>query len=413
MRTRAVSPLRRPRSPLRPDGLRRRNTHPSCHPGCQSLDSPRAVATVTARLSTFPATVRSADQPCIPRIGDRHGVPRSLLQAPYVGPPRRRFLAMTGAAHALETVDGLAALARDQHGVVSREQLRALGVTADHVRHQLRARRWARHGQFVVALHTGPLTRPGWAWAAALHSAPYGLITAWTALEARGLQRWRRELIHVAHPRGTTVAPAPWIARHESRRLDLDADRDHTTDLPMVRAARAAVDAACWSDRADHASALILAVVQQRVAAPSDLADELDAAGPVRHRRAIAEAIDLSVAGAESLAEGRVGPILRAAGLPPPRRQTRRLLAGRRSRTDIEVDLPDGSVLVIEVDGPDHEGAQRRALDAVRDLGNLAQGRVTVRVTPWMLVYRRQELIDALVRVRVAAERRAAAVRRG
>ncbi len=90
-----------------------------------------------------------------------------------------------------------------------------------------------------------------------------------------------------------------------------------------------------------------------------------------------------------------------------PRRQTPRFLNGVLRRIDIEIDLPDGSVLVLEVDGPDHDAADRRAEDSLRDLDNLVEGRVTIRLTPWALAHRSRELIARFTAVRIAAERRA------
>lgn len=313
---------------------------------------------------------------------------------------------MTGAAHALDSVPGLAALAARQQGVVTRAQLRSLGVDDQAVRHQRDARRWVVVSPQVICLFTGPLPRTTRIWAGALHSQPHGLVCAWTGLEVRGLRRWERGAVHVAIERGTTVRPAPGLVIHESRRLVLARDRDAALGLPVVRAARAAIDAAAWSARPAHASALLAAVAQQRIASPSELAAELDAAGQVRHRKAMLQALAQVSAGADSLGEIRIGPILAAAGLPAPRRQTPHVLGGVLRRTDIEVDLPDGSVLVIEVDGPAHDSLSRRAADALRDLDHLAEHRIPLRVTPWMLVHRRAELIERLIAVREAAEHR-------
>jgi hypothetical protein len=316
---------------------------------------------------------------------------------------------MSGAAHVLESVPGLAVLVSRQQGTVSRRQLRELGVDAGDVAHQVAARRWQLVSPLVVATFTGSLPRASTIWAAAVHGQPGSLIDAWTALEVHGTVRWERRQLHLAHPRGRRVLPMAGVVLHESRRLDPAADADPRLGLPVVRPARAAVDAASWSDHPDHAAGLIAAVVQQGVADTEALRAELEAAGSVRFRRAIAAAIADADAGAESVGEIRIGPILTAAGLPEPRRQTPRYLDGRVRFIDVEVDLADGSVLVVEVDGLDHDAPDRRADDTLRDLDNLVQGRVSVRVTSWALRHRRRELVARFTAVRRAAQRRAAA----
>jgi hypothetical protein len=319
---------------------------------------------------------------------------------------------MSGAAHAFESVPGLRALAARQQGLVDRAQLRSLGVDAHDVAHQVGARRWQTLSDHVVALFTGPVPRPALIWAAALQGGPDGLVGAWTAIEVHGGTRWDRAPRHLIVPRGRKVGPMAGLVVHESRRLDPGLDACPGFRLPVVRPARATIDAASWSARPDHAAALVAAMVQQRVTTADELLAELESAGMIRFRRAVREAIGLAAGGAGSLGEIRIGPILAAAGLPAPRRQTPRYLDGTLRFTDVEVDLPDGSVLVVEVDGRDHDAADRRAADTLRDLDNLVEGRVTVRVTSWALVHRRRQLVARFAAVRAAAEGRAAEARR-
>jgi hypothetical protein len=318
---------------------------------------------------------------------------------------------MSGAAHALESVPGLHPLATGQQGLVTRAQLRSLGVDAHDVVHQVGARRWQTLSDHVVAVFTGPVPRPALIWAAALQGRPDGLVGAWTAIEVHGGTRWVRTARHLLAPRGRKVGPMAGLVVHESRRLDPELDACPGFRLPVVRPARATIDAASWSDRPDDAAALVAAMVQQRVTTPDELLVELESAGMIRFRRAVREAITSAAGGAGSLGEIRIGPILAAAGLPAPRRQTPRYLDGVLRFTDVEVDLPDGSVLVVEVDGRDHDAVDRRAADTLRDLDNLVEGRISIRVPSWALTHRRTQLVSRFAAVRVAAERRAAQAR--
>src|SRR5512146_1646156 len=79
-------------------------------------------------------------------------------------------------------------LAREQEGVVSRAQLRAVGFTRFQLRNRIEAHRWQRIGPRVAVLHTGPLTRRQRWWVGVLHGGPRSVLTALTALEAEGLQ---------------------------------------------------------------------------------------------------------------------------------------------------------------------------------------------------------------------------------
>lgn len=303
---------------------------------------------------------------------------------------------MSSSRHVYDLVPGLSALSEQYGAVLDRDQLRALGVSATHISRQAAALRWQAVGERVVILHRGRLSRAEQVRCAWLDAGPLAAVCAWSTLEVAGLVRWERSDVHLLLPRGTRVRRRRGVVIHESRRYDPDSDVVDRPWFRTVRAARAAVDAASWTPRADTGVALVAAVVQQRVATARDIGAELLVAGQVRHRRHLLDHLGLVESGAESLAEVRVGRLLHVAGLPPPRRQVWVTLAGGRRRLDLEVDLPDGTVLVIEVDGPDHEDVRARAVDSVRDLGNVAQGKITVRITTWALRYRRLELIAGL-----------------
>ena len=59
-----------------------------------------------------------------------------------------------------------------QGGVVSRRQLYAAGYTRWQVRAQLRARRWRRISDQVIALHNGVLSPEGHLWTAVITAGP-------------------------------------------------------------------------------------------------------------------------------------------------------------------------------------------------------------------------------------------------
>lgn len=97
---------------------------------------------------------------------------------------------------------GLAAL---QHGLVTRAQLRALGIDRWLVRNQLAAGRWVERSSTVISTVTGPMSREQKMWLGVLQGGPRALIGGITALEAHGLDNWHREEITVLVPYGDDV----------------------------------------------------------------------------------------------------------------------------------------------------------------------------------------------------------------
>jgi hypothetical protein len=173
----------------------------------------------------------------------------------------------------------------------------------------------------------------------------------------------------------------------------------------VTSAARSTVDGAAWERWPRAAAGLVLSVVQQRLATPDEVLAELALAGRVRHRAVVRDALAEAGAGADSLAEVDIVPLLRRAGLPTLRRQ----VGGAGRRHDLEVNLPDGMVLVIEIDGPAHDTPESRWSDAARDVGVAADGKLLLRI-PWFAVRHQQpEVVERLTVIRRAAEARAAA----
>lgn len=84
--------------------------------------------------------------------------------------------------------------------------------------------------------------------------------------------------------------------------------------------------------------------------------------------------------GSHSLAELRVGPACRRAGLQEPDRQTvRRDKQNRRRYLDCEWRCPDGRIVVLEVDGAQHMEAAHWAADMPRERAVVVSGRTVLR----------------------------------
>jgi hypothetical protein len=304
---------------------------------------------------------------------------------------------MTGRATFMEDIDGLDWLTRRQHDVVSRTQLRRLGVTPQHVAHQVRACRWRLLSRDVVVLHRGPLTRRGEMWAALLGASDRAVLGAWSALELHGLSGWSRDAVHLVLPRGDKCDRFPWLTVHESRRLG--ADVVGVDGLRVHTAARSAIDAAAWQPSVRTAAGLMAAVVQQGLATPDGLLGTLETVGKVRHRRAMQLALLDIGGGADSLAEIDFARLCRAADLPEPTRQSARIDArGRRRFLDVEWRLAGGGRLVVEIDGVGHLERERWYDDLMRDAEIGADAR-TIRIRlPATAARHEPELVLAVVR---------------
>lgn len=307
---------------------------------------------------------------------------------------------------------GLTELLVRQAGLARRDQLRDLGVTSNHVAEQVAAGRWRVVAPQVVSADNGRLDQHQLHWRAVLN-APLAWLGGRSALAHLGLVGYAPPAVHVLVPRDRRPPRLPDVTAHVSDRLpDVTA---HASDrlpaaeagaspgLPVTSPARAAVDGAAWEAHPRAAAGLVLAVVQQRLATAAEVLDELAVAGRVRHRAVLRDALAEAADGAESMAEVDVVPLLRLAGLPRPRRQVR---SGAR-RHDLEVDLPDGRVLVVEVDGPQHESPQARWADAERDAALAAEGKLLLRIPAYAVRHEPGRVLTQVRAIHDAARARA------
>ena len=287
---------------------------------------------------------------------------------------------MTGRTRPLGTIPGLLELAEAQHGAVARNQLRELGVTRSHVRSQFAAQRWQPVGPHVVALMTGPLDAEQRRWAGVLHTSPDGLLSDLTCLEVHGLTGWETGGIDVLLPHGRRTAPWNGVVLRRSRDIPAE-DRCVRRGLRCTTPERAVLDAASRIGSPRAAAGLVLAVVQQRVTTVEAIGARLERDTSSRRNAAtIRDALASAHAGADSLAEVDVMDLLHRAGLVRIRRQVLiRTPRGRRP-VDVLVELPDGSLLAIEVDGVHHADPAVRAVDAEKDAALLAAGIPVIRI---------------------------------
>jgi very-short-patch-repair endonuclease len=271
-------------------------------------------------------------------------------------------------------------LAARQAGMLSRAQLNQLGFTKDTVNTHLRAERWQQVSSTVLSVTTGRLGRDQLMWAGVLHAGPDSAIGGLTALEVHGLRNWHRDGVTVLVAKSHNLEPMPGVEFVETRR-DIETHRG-LGRLPVWRVEPAALLFAAYEPVTRTAYGLLSAVVQQRLTDPDRLVDQLGRMRPLRRAKAFRRVLGEIDGGAQSLAELDVSRMCRRHGLPRPRRQVRRRdSSGRWRYTDAEWRLPDGRVVILEVDGAFHMDVTSWADDIERERGLVGTGVLVLRCT--------------------------------
>jgi very-short-patch-repair endonuclease len=278
------------------------------------------------------------------------------------------------------------ALAERQHGVVSRGQLLAAGLTRPAIQHRLERGRLHRKAAGVYAVGRPELSRRGQMMVAVLACGSGAWISHETAAELWSLRRPVPGPIEISIPAGAT-RKRPGVRVHRR-----EGDRASTTrhGIPVSTVAAVLVDMALrWPP------AHLEAAVNQ--------ADALDLLDPETMRRALGAFTgrpgvkpvrDLLDAATfrltDSELERRFLRLVRRAGLALP--QTQRSTSGHR----VDFLWPDLG-LVVETDGLRyHRTPLQQRRDLERDQAHRARGLVPVRFTHWQVRYAPRDVLDAL-----------------
>lgn len=262
------------------------------------------------------------------------------------------------------------AIAADQDGVCSREQLRASGITRDDVRHEIAAGRWHSRGNQTVQIKPGgpDAERRRAIWEVRGQARLDGV----TALQAAGLAGWTETTMHVSVPEGTRIAAVTGVTVHRIR------PSIPTTGDPLRATPEwAALHGASWAASDRSASALLAMAVQQRLTTGERLAAITDVCPlltRIVHIRAVLA--DIS-GGAQAISEIDFVTLCRSHSLPPPIGQAAR--QGHRGRIYLDASWPDYNVAV-EVDGSQHFAGLAQVEDALRDNELRHDGMTVLRI---------------------------------
>ena len=110
--------------------------------------------------------------------------------------------------------------AEPSDGVLSRAQLREIGVGRDRVAGHVRAGRWTTHGRQTIALHTGRLSPIAQAWRAVHESGGDARVDGVTALRRAGVTGLSDETVHISVHHLCQVRDIEGVRQHKvSRRV--------------------------------------------------------------------------------------------------------------------------------------------------------------------------------------------------
>ena len=127
-----------------------------------------------------------------------------------------------------------------QHGVISRAQCQATGLTDAAIRVRLAGDRWQRLFDGVYATFTGPPSRTALFWAVLLYAGEEAVLSHESAAELAGLVDEPAPLVHVTIPAERRVRPARGVAVHRSNRAAVA--RQPTREPARTRVEETVVD---------------------------------------------------------------------------------------------------------------------------------------------------------------------------
>jgi len=317
-------------------------------------------------------------------------------------------MGMGGRGFRIESNQVLIDLARNQAGLVSREQLNEHEVGPSIVKAQIAAGRWCAIGSVVVATFTGPLLNEARRWAALLNTGPGSALCGRSALEVRGLTGWSSDTVQVIVDRGASPERLDCVRIHESRR-HRGSDVSAVNGLACHSVERAAIDVASWCPSDRTAIGVLAAVVQQRLTSPTRLQETLERQGRIRRRRLIAATINDLAGGAQALSEIDYGRLFARWGLPPPTRQAiRHDQRGRRRYLDVEWTLPSGERKALEIDGMGHLEPNRWYADLLRAADITATDETPILRLPAAAARIDEKLVAGILRRYLCLDQRAA-----
>jgi hypothetical protein len=249
----------------------------------------------------------------------------------------------------------------------------------------------------VISTITGELTLAQREWLGVLHAGPNNMLANLSAARKFGLTGWERPWVSVMVDDELSFEPVEGIDFFRSRRPFVLL-RSTRPGIPVCQLEPAVLLWAGYEATNKAAHGVTAAVVQQRLTTAPRMIGWADQLRPLRRAKPLKRTLSFVEAGAHSGAEVELGRLCRRFGIRPPDRQRRRAdRSGRIRWTDAEWDLPDGTTLVLEIDGAFHSDVLQAADDAKRSRRLTTRSRVVVRCTAYELTHEAIEVATDLI----------------
>jgi predicted transcriptional regulator of viral defense system len=288
----------------------------------------------------------------------------------------------------------IARIAESQHGLVTLDQLEALGVSASAVRKRVERGRLHSVHTGVYAVGHALLSREGSFLAATLACGPRALLSHHSAAELWGLTSSMHRKIDVTAPNRRGRIPVGIVAHRDGALCA--CDRTELGGIPCTTVARTLLDLAALVPRWELRKAVAEAEVRGllRVTEVRGLIRRCRGRRGVARLRLCIDELDPSTKRTRSELERMFLGLCRRAGLPRPEVNVPLEAAGLRLRPDF---LWREARLIIETDSREFHGtASAFELDREREQRFFAAGWQVVRCTWRQVEHNPQALIRLL-----------------
>ena len=258
-------------------------------------------------------------------------------------------------------------VAAQQHGVVSRAQLLAMGLSPGQARVDVESGRWQPLLPGVYASFTGQINATTRTWAAVLYAGSGAAASHRTALWLGGLLEEAIDPVHVTIPASRRVQRQPGIRIHLSRPLDdpRQSIRHPSASPPRIRLENALLDQ-CEFETAGQSVHLVLSAIQRRLTTADRIRYVLDSRARHRWRRLVIDILGEAREGVASPLELRyLQNVERRHGLPVGVRNRREQGPGGAGMYR-DVRYPPWSIIV-ELDGTQAHPPDEKFRDLRRD----------------------------------------------
>jgi len=264
----------------------------------------------------------------------------------------------------------IAALAARQHGLVTRVQLLAAGLSRHAIERRVKSGRLVRVSAGVYAVGHAALSREGHFMAAVLGAGEGAALSHLAAAEHRQVWRYRASLIDVVAPKRRSAIKGVRI--HRVRALHWRDVTEHK-GIPVTSIPRMLVDLTDVLDAYELANVIHEAAFKGHFSllATHDAMERANG----RHNLAVLErALQLNAAGSAGFKSRREKAFLSMLnGLPEP------LVNTHVHGVEPDFHWPD-LMLAVEVDGPGHSRARTQREDALKQQILEAAGYEVIRV---------------------------------